>query len=924
MLKSWMQTCVLDTNSPDAKVSSPLESLVFDLRHELLWTGSHRGIVTAIEHPTCQRTVRFRASVDPVVSIFPTRHTVTSVSNNTINTHNRGGMLLDRWSVDKFGKITAAMKLKGQHDPSMVIGGAGEEVASIDSRRSSVVSRHACKPHTTVIAKNGNLLVCGKASGEVELFDAFTLKPAGEAISAHPNRVLDIAVKDNLVVTCGQAPPGSGFRRGKPMLDVFVRVYDIRTMRLLRPISCKGGAIKLQFMPRFTSSFMIVSPNGKLAIADANAGPADYPAFLQIQTASTLVGCACSATGELLAFGDEDGVLSVLADNETAIVNYNSTALDPPPSFPNDHIALNIGADRAISNPRAHPASTYKDEFLPFSSITPFPSKRESLNSIEEQQRKSDSDWKNNNNSSYYYQRRGARRLRGRKMALSEWETHYGDISLYPMAPVDPSLVPELSMRDTIGTAPYPSQDSAFVRNCTASLMKYTATSSDSDKFRRSAASHRSFIMRNRRFRVEIPSRYARVKIKIPRFGLHTFNFSSYNKTEWPGLLNLLPNSYVVEFLQILYHLPPIRAHVMNHLCMKELCITCELGFLFHMMNNSKGGTAEPRNLLRTLRQIKEASALGLLEGTESSRDTRLSVRIQGFCRFLLQHLSNENASTPAGLGGDDMVRHLFEFAWQRQRHCLQGKHSKVDRKSGMTVKMQYPRVRKKVSFEELLESGINSEDTQRVWCESCSTYRITKKESSMESFPLILCIQADINSEADLDLWRTPPEKPAEVEDSEKLNVHDASDNRKTDNTPSEEGESPAKNAGRDHKSSNSNSNSNSNNSTVNKSLRYWVPERIRLESRKGMKKGRCCVVRENAGSDTGEEVKANNNRKEPMPNFSTTSAHYELVAVISHISDPPDTDSELNVYNAEHLTAHIAIVEASRTLYKHARFTR
>jgi hypothetical protein len=71
--------------------------------------------------------------------------------------------------------------------------------------------------------------------------------------------------------------------------------------------------------------------------------------------------------------------------------------------------------------------------------------------------------------------------------------------------------------------------------------------------------------------------------------------------------------------LQVLYFTPAFRAGILQHKPepSAEFCLSCELLFLFKMLLSAAGGLpCQALNLLRALRQNREAAALGLLEGT--------------------------------------------------------------------------------------------------------------------------------------------------------------------------------------------------------------------------------------------------------------------------------------------------------------------
>lgn len=86
-----------------------------------------------------------------------------------------------------------------------------------------------------------------------------------------------------------------------------------------------------------------------------------------------------------------------------------------------------------------------------------------------------------------------------------------------------------------------------------------------------------------------------------------------YNKTRYAGLENHIPNSYANSLLQLMHHTPLLRNMALQHAataCAGDLCLLCELGFVFDMLQKAEGSTCQATNMFKALGATPQGSCL--------------------------------------------------------------------------------------------------------------------------------------------------------------------------------------------------------------------------------------------------------------------------------------------------------------------------
>ncbi|XP_063236663.1 PAN2-PAN3 deadenylation complex catalytic subunit PAN2 [Bacillus rossius redtenbacheri] len=400
-------------------------------------------------------------------------------------------------------------------------------------------------------------------------------------LEAHTGSLSDFDVHGNLLVTCGFSS-----RQGSLSVDRLLMVYDLRMMRAVTPIQVVIDPLLLRFLPSFSSRLAVVSALGQTQLVDTVAPSQPSLCLYQANTAgSVCLALDVSSSCQCLALGDAGGSVHLYASSSRAaafnVFSRQTEFADPVEPVPPFGVA---------------------DEHAPLAAV-PLP-----------------------------YGQPGA-------APLSDWPEHLLRRVYRTTPPIDPEILRTMKMQGTIGYAPNPAGSR---RNQVAYKLDRQSHAKarlfPDDAHPHGAAGEGAAF-------TAIPRRYRKVDMRYSKTGLDEHGMEHFNKTEYCGLEATLPNSYCNAMIQVLYHIKPVRSVLLAHLCPREFCLSCELGFLFHMLGISRGQPCQSSNFLRAFRTVPEASALGLILSDQSPgarRRASLVPLIQSWNRFVLHQLHYE------------------------------------------------------------------------------------------------------------------------------------------------------------------------------------------------------------------------------------------------------------------------------------------
>ncbi|KGQ07956.1 PAB-dependent poly(A)-specific ribonuclease subunit PAN2 [Beauveria bassiana D1-5] len=681
-----------------------------------------KGRVTSFFGSELQRYTSFKAhlsSEGPVRQILVNDKGVIALGSSDVHMSMRRGATI--WHIKHEAmRDLRCMSFTSKGTAEIIVAGMQDTMLVIDLNKGEVVKQVPTEYQYSMM-KRGRYICAATQTGLCNLLDPVTFAVI-KSWNAHSALISDMDAQHDFIVTCGYS-----LRQGQNyMLDPFLNVFDIKNMSSMPPIPFPAGAAYVRMHPRMLTTSIVVSQSGQMHVVDLMNPNTSNVRQANVMTYLNMFEIAPSGEG------------MVLTDAECLIHLWGSRT---------------------------------KLHFVDLAKPIEFAATEERLAPI---------DWSpevplNTVGLPYY-----------RDVLASAWPDLVCDVGA-PPPKVDPQAFSTLKAttfalygRNTRNLRRNQFEDT---RNLTKSVNAGLRTPKFlSEKARESAKSDsvgddRADELNNplaeaeiESKKSEVPAMYGNVEIKYSKFGVDDFDFGFYNKTKYSGLEIHISNSYANSLLQMMHFIPVIRNLALRHAatsCLSEICILCELGYLFDMLQKAEGSICQATNLLKTLSNQPQAGALGLLE--EDPRGSSLNMMLQGLTRFLLDKIVQdyrliEGTSAP--------MEQVLSTSATSSINCISCRSEYTRPGSTLVNDLLYPAPKTqtnvskmpKVTFSQVLKNSVERETTSKGWCGKCSKYKNIATKKTIHSVPAVLILNTAINSPEHRMLWSTPGWLPEEI----------------------------------------------------------------------------------------------------------------------------------------------------------------
>lgn len=591
---------------------SNITSLNFDNQYNLLWCGDSNGYTRSFtllaeilgmygEMQLTQYT-KFKAGVGTMAIKQHLNHPtgILALLQGNVNLNARSGLcqlsLNSAMSGDAKFNNFSCMALNSGKGNDLLIG--GDNLFKVDLSKPSQTIMYNTLGKILLMNNSLKHLTLGKANGEIEIFDIASNRTI-KTFHGHNGYLSDLDVQGNYAATCGCS---LRFRRSTNspanfIVDPLVNIFDLRMMKALAPLPFPDGASFVRFHPKLSNVILIASQSGHLQFVDiydqlkmcvyqvdiankshafASNPPKNYFNNLQI-----------SSNGEFFTLSDINQNIRLWGLGNNTLQNFVNFPeyLEQPP-IPSDSSEPFIAVDELC------PLSTvgmpyYKDILLSYYSPDLCFVKELLKEPLE----------------------LDSQLLQNNSLTLLPYDVlEYGRRN---HAQPYVSLNENLNLKQNL--APRFISERTAAENGMSADYVFESKSIDGIS--------------------SIPNCYMDLKIQYSRFGVDDFDFSYYNRTQNSGLENHIDNSYINSVLQVYKYCAPFQNFLLTFLLKEWLPVDfktivdngnthgssfCnEIGYLFDMMNKSRGKNCRITNLSEVMNQNKMAVESNLIDRSD-------------------------------------------------------------------------------------------------------------------------------------------------------------------------------------------------------------------------------------------------------------------------------------------------------------------
>lgn len=695
-----------------ADTQTLVSAIKFDDSHSLLWVADSRGYIASYTGSSLQSYTSVKAHDGPILKVLNHKRGVFSLSFDSIRLGTAEGITVCNIKSDELKGLNA-MSYTSNTQTEIFVGGDVEATGSRIFRIDTInhcISGSFHYPHSIVMMEtNLKHIIIGRADGHVDIMDPKSTRIL-ESYNCHSSGLSKISVKENSLVTAGFS-----IKKGQFVPDTFVCHIDLKSLNIQKSVAFPAGASTVLHHPTAPNVILVSSSMGHFNFIDLNNPTKMYIYQAEITTYITAFDFASS--GCFFAFVDASHTLHL----------WSRTESNPHADFALYNVPLTLPSIVDEPIPSSNQL-TSRESPLNLIKLPPFLTPLLSA-------------WPGNMlfevgglpqqidpeilRSSEMINGILVARYNNDKFGARNTANKYKKI---PKSVLDGVNVPKfISERDDDDE----DDDETFKNdenNLEPGTSDITSTKSrpnTRDSKNKNLAAYNVFELTSKSG--DVPNAYRQLSVIYSKFGVDDFDFDFYNATPYSGLEINSGNSFLNPIVQLYKHIAPMFNFSLVSLaenCSQETNMLMELGYLYDMMDKSRGRHCATSNFEIALSALPEIKQLGLDNDINSVRDDYKQRRmVQVFNRFLLERLARDECS----LFGSDVPKLLNEICGIVTETTIYSNFcSLTHKKSALYYYIDInslpppPLVPTSLTILNYLEASMNKHVQQQIGCENC------------------------------------------------------------------------------------------------------------------------------------------------------------------------------------------------------------